>query len=126
MNTGTQEIVWLPPGSTIVTVPRPLNPETILRHAKPQPDPEKTWTLNGLLRSPAPALPTPRSIPSVTVQLEQVGGGSWMMAAHEGVLYLSEWIPGRPPTPADFARAQQLGYTGFSSTLLLSWQVSSG
>ncbi|UQN09399.1 hypothetical protein [Deinococcus sp. QL22] len=118
------KIVWLARGTKAVNVLVP--PDPTVNVVEPAVDPEKVWTLNGLLRSPAPALPIPDVRLRVTVKLDQAWQGSWGMAAYEGVLYLSDWTPGIPPTHADFAYARQLGYAGSSPALLLSWRNHNG
>lgn len=122
VDTDAQRLIWLPPGSTVVTVMGQIDPDETFRPAPPRIDPAKVWTLDGLMCSILPPLPLPRNGSQLQVLLQRVAGGSWMMAAHEHVLYLSQRVLGRPPTPADFAHARQLGYAGSSPALLLSWQ----
>jgi hypothetical protein len=120
------DIVWLRPDEHTVYVMPEINPAELLHPLPPAPDPDRVWTLGGLLRSPPPAPPLPRVEWPVRLWLERAVGGAFGMVAHGGNLYLSEWIRGHPPTQADIDHALHLGWMGSIAPLLLSWEQRQG
>ncbi|UQN09071.1 hypothetical protein [Deinococcus sp. QL22] len=91
MTAGMLEIVWLPRNHVVDVLGR-VGSEPLVRGFEVHADPAKGWTLNELLRLPAPGGDIIRP---THVHLQQAAGGVWMMAAHEGVLYVSQWIHGQ-------------------------------
>jgi hypothetical protein len=119
-----RHLVWLSVHETTVKVLPLSGLDDVLRMDPPLPDPDKVWTLNGLLRSPAPLLSLPRILKQITLHLQRTLGGTLGLVAHQGTLYLSEWKPGLSPSPLDVEHARRLGWVGDQADLLVSWQES--